>query len=336
MRPLRLSPNTFRRFYRGGTGIAAFRGVPFTDPYTPEDWVGSTVSTFGCDGPGLSHLDDGRLLRDAIRDDPEGFLGPDHRRAIGDEPGLLVKLLDPDQRLPIHCHPDRAFAKRHLDLRYGKTEAWLVLATRTPDPTVYLGFRNPVGRQRLAAWVDRQETDGLLATVNSVTVSVGDTVLVPAGLPHAVGPGILILELQEPTDLSILMEWKDLNIDGRTDGHLGLGFNRALDAVDRTPWSSDRLSELINAGQDGSLFPPGADPFFRARRQGGGSIMPPGFSILVVTEGQGSLRSSDGDAAIGKGDTLLIPYGAGEVGIDGTVTAVQCLPPRAASDGSPL
>lgn len=331
MRPLRLSPNTFPRFYRGGTGIAAFRGVPFADPYTPEDWVGSTVSTFGCDGPGLSRLDDGRLLRDAIRDDPEAFLGPDHRRVIGDEPGLLVKLLDPDQRLPIHCHPNRDFSKRNLNLRYGKTEAWLVLATRAADPTVYLGFRNPVGRQRLAAWVDRQETDGLLATVNPVTVTVGDSLLVPAGLPHAVGPGILILELQEPTDLSILMEWKNLNIDGRKDGHLGLGFNRALDAVDRTPWSSDRLSELINAGRNGSLFPAAADPFFQARRLEGGCILPPGFSIIVVTEGRGLLRSSEGDAPIGKGDTMLIPYSAGEVAIDGAVAAVQCLPPAPAS-----
>jgi mannose-6-phosphate isomerase len=329
MRPLRLSPNTFPRFYRGGTGIAAFRGVPFTDPYTPEDWVGSTVSTFGCDGPGLSRLDDGRLLRDAIRDDPEGFLGPDHRRTFGDEPGFLVKLLDPDQRLPIHCHPDRAFARRHLNLRYGKTEAWLVLATRAPDPTVYLGFRNPVGRQRLAAWVDRQETDGLLATVNPVTVSVGDTVLVPAGLPHAVGPGILILELQEPTDLSILMEWKNLNIDGSKEGHLGLGFNRALDAVDRTPWSSARLSGLINAGRDGRLFPAAADPFFRARRLEAGSSLSPGFSIIVVTEGKGSLRYSEGETHVGNGDTVLIPYGAGEVQLNGTVLAIQCLPPAA-------
>lgn len=326
MRPLRLSPNTFPRFYRGGTGIAAFRGVPFTDPYTPEDWVGSTVSTFGCDGPGLSRLDDGRLLRDAIREDPEGFLGPNHRRGIGDEPGLLVKLLDPDQRLPIHCHPDRAFAKRHLNLRYGKTEAWVVLATRSPDPTVYLGFRNPVGRQRLAAWVDRQETDGLLATVNPVTVSVGDTVLVPAGLPHAVGPGILILELQEPTDLSILMEWKNLNIDGSKDGHLGLGFNRALDAVDRTPWSSGRLSELINASRNGSLFPPAADVFFRADRVVPGRQSEAGFSILVVTDGSGRLRTEDGDLDIRTGETILVPFGSGKSRLEGAAVAISCRP----------
>lgn len=332
MRPLRLSPNTFPRFYRGGTGIADFRGIPFTDPYTPEDWVGSTVSTFGCDGPGLSRLDDGRLLRDAIGADPEAFLGPAHRRTLGDEPGLLVKLLDPDQRLPIHCHPDRAFSKRHLELRYGKTEAWFVLATRAADPTVYLGFRNPVGRQRLAAWVDRQETDGLLATVNPVTVSAGDTVLVPAGLPHAVGPGILILELQEPTDLSILMEWKNLNIDGSKEGHLGLGFNRALDAVDRTPWSLDRLSELINAGGNGSLFPAAADPFFRADRVEAGRQLEAGFAILVVLEGQGRLQTAGGALDVSRGETILVPYGSGDSRLEGTALAIRCRPPAAAPD----
>src|SRR5438105_13301200 len=147
MNPLRLASNNFHRFYRGGSGIAEFRGIPVTDPYAPEDWIGSTVSLFGCDGPGLSRLEDGRLLRDAVAADPEGFLGPAHVAYFGADPALLVKLLDPDQRLPVHCHPNREFAKRHLGLRYGKTEAWVVLSVRVAEPMVYLGFRDPIRRE---------------------------------------------------------------------------------------------------------------------------------------------------------------------------------------------
>jgi mannose-6-phosphate isomerase len=291
--------------------------------------VGSTTSTFGCDGPGLSRLDDGRLLRDAIRDDPQGFLGPDHLSKFGPDPGLLVKLLDPDQRLPVHCHPDRRFSGRHLGLRYGKTEAWIVIATRTADPTVYLGFRGPIGRQRLAAWVDRQETDQLLGAVNALTVRAGDTVFVPAGIPHAVGPGILIVELQEPSDLSILMEWKNLDIDGAREGHLGLGFSTALNAVDRTPWPAERLSGLINAGSSGSLFPKEADAFFRADRPPPGAPLDAGFSILIAVSGKGRLRTANGDDLdLGRGETVLLPYSAGAAQLEGDLEVIRCRPPQ--------
>ena len=99
------------------------------------------------------------------------------------------------------------------------------------------------------------------ARTNVLRVKPGDTVFVPAGIPHAVGEGILIVELQEPTDLSVLMEWANLDIDGRRDGHLGLGFDRALDSVDRSGWSKDRLSSLINQRSNESLLPPAADGF---------------------------------------------------------------------------
>jgi mannose-6-phosphate isomerase len=328
MKPLRLAPNTFRRFYRGGTGIADFRGISLPDAYQPEDWVGSTVSTFGCDGPGLSLLEDGRLLRDAIGEDPTDYLGAEHVAQFGPDPALLVKLLDPDQRLPVHCHPDRAFSRQHLGLRYGKTEAWIVIESRVPDPTVYLGFRQEVEREQLDAWVDGQETERLLRSVNPLKVKVGDAVLVPAGTPHAVGPGLLILELQEPTDLSILMEWKGLDIDGSKEGHLGLGFGRALDAVDRSAWSWERLSGLINRGRNGSLLPSEADPFFRAEQLEPGLEQQAGFCILVVTRGQGSLMTSTGDGfALGRGQTVLIPHGAGSWRISGDLTVIRCAPP---------
>ena len=330
MNPIRLSANNFHRFYRGGSGIAAFRGIPLTDPYRPEDWIGSTVSLFGCDGPGLSRLEDGRLLRDAVSENPEAFLGPAHVACFGADPAFLVKLLDPDQRLPVHCHPSRAFSNDHLKLRYGKTEAWIVVATRVADPTVYLGFREDVSRDQLASWVDAQDTRTMLAAVNALSVKPGDTVFVPAGIPHAVGPGLLIVELQEPTDLSILMEWKDMGIDGLKEGHLGLGYDRALDAVNRSAWSPERLQRLINAGSSGSLFSADADAFFRAQRVEANAILTPGYSILVVLDGAGSLRTHKGPAMeLARGDTVLVPFAAGETRLEGSLAAIRCLPPAA-------
>jgi hypothetical protein len=112
--------------------------------------------------------------------------------------------------------------------RGGKTEAWVVAGTEGPDPVVHLGFREAMDPRRLTELVAAQQVEPLLASLNTVPVAAGDTVLVPAGLPHAIGQGVLLVELQEPTDLSVLLEWEGFAIDGRAQGHLGLGFELAL------------------------------------------------------------------------------------------------------------
>jgi mannose-6-phosphate isomerase class I len=110
VRPLVLGPNQPRRFYRGGGAIARFRGLEQTGEYMPEDWVGSATSVFGDASAGLTRLD-GTTLRDALAADPDAFFGRPHGERHGGDPGLLVKLLDAGERLPVHCHPDRAFAR---------------------------------------------------------------------------------------------------------------------------------------------------------------------------------------------------------------------------------
>ncbi|GIE95436.1 hypothetical protein [Paractinoplanes rishiriensis] len=109
-----LSANQPATFYRGAGRIAEFRNLPALAD-RPEDWVGSTTSRFGLAPSGLSTLSDGRLLVEAIADDPLWWLGPGRT-----DTGILVKLLDAGQRLPLHAHPDRRFATAHLASRTGK------------------------------------------------------------------------------------------------------------------------------------------------------------------------------------------------------------------------
>ena len=96
--------------------------------------------------------------------------------------------------------------------------------------TVHLGFTRDVDPEELAVWVERQDAAAMLGALHALAVSEGDAVLVPAGLPHAIGPGLLVVELQEPTDLSVLLEWTGFDVDGERDGHLGVGFDEALTA----------------------------------------------------------------------------------------------------------
>jgi mannose-6-phosphate isomerase len=345
VQPIVLGPNQIHRFYRGGEAITSFRGIEHEDDFAPEDWVGSATAVFGSETLGVTTLPDGRTVREALVADPKGYLGPEHAQRFGADPGLLVKLLDAGQRLPVHCHPSREFARRHLDCRYGKTEAWVIVEVRSAEPYVHLGFRNEVDPAALADWVTRQDTEAILGATHRIPVAVGDSVLVPAGIPHAVGEGVFLVELQEPTDLSVLLEWSGFDIDGSRDGHLGLGFERALDCVDRSGWGPKRLSRLRAIRHDDPrrrpgvelLFPPEADPFFRAERirPEGAAPLPAAFSILVVTVGTGLLEWDEHGLEVARGDTVLIPFAAGDCVLQGSVEAVRCLPPDpAAPDAS--
>jgi mannose-6-phosphate isomerase len=336
--PIVLGPNQVHRFYRGGEAIAEFRGVPSEDDHAPEDWVGSATTVFGTEDLGRSVLPDGRSLAEALAADPEGFLGPEHAERFGPDPGLLVKLLDAGERLPVHCHPDRAFAQRHLGCPWGKTEAWVIAGTTSAEASVFLGFRHDVDASTLRSWVENQEGPAMLEAMHRFDVSVGDAVLVPAGAPHAVGEGVFLIELQEPTDLSVLLEWADFDVDGTRDGHLGLGFDLALTCVDRSGWGEEALRRM-RAGRPGVphgragvevLFPPEADAFFRAERirPRDASPIPAGFSILIVTDGRGRLQwGAGGVMGVRRGSTVLVPHATGGCSLVGSVAAVRCMPP---------
>ncbi|MFV2109975.1 class II fructose-bisphosphate aldolase [Micromonospora sp. LOL_015] len=181
-----LPANQPETFYRGAGRIAGFRnGAALTD--RPEDWVGLGTTRSDLGPSGLSTLSDGRLLADVIADDPRWWLGPQRT-----DTGVLVKLLDAGQRLPLHVHPDRRFATAHLASPYGKTEAWVIVSAR-PDAYVHLGFARDVSADELAGWVADQQTGQLLDATKKVPVSAGDAILCPAGLPHAIGDGVLLV-----------------------------------------------------------------------------------------------------------------------------------------------
>src|SRR5207244_6811776 len=123
---------------------------------------------------GLSVVEDGRLLRDAVADDPEGFLGVEHVARYGVDTMLLVKLLDAGERLPVHYHPGDAFARRR-GFAHGKTEAWLIVEA-TPGALVWLGFRNDADVETLRGRLDRP---ALLEALNERPVAPGDLIFVP-------------------------------------------------------------------------------------------------------------------------------------------------------------
>jgi mannose-6-phosphate isomerase len=330
VKPLILPPNQFHRFYRGGARIDALRGVPAGEDGRPEDWVGSTATSFGHQTEGLSRLADGRVLRDLVTADPEGFLGPAHTERWGAEPALLVKLLDAGERLPVHYHPGRRFARERLGLGFGKTEAWIILEAEK-GAAVHAGLKEPVGADTVRDWIERQDADAMLAALHRIPVAPGDAVLVPAGTLHAIGEGILLLELQEPTDLSVLVEYARFPVAEGAET-LELGWDAALEALERDPASPGELTGGGNGRRPvESLLPAAADPYFRAERirtEHGAAELEPSFAVLLAAAGEGTLTTEHGDVLrLGRGTTALVPYAAGRTTVEGAADVIRCLPP---------
>lgn len=308
MRPERLTPTRVYRFYQGGLLIDRLRGEAERDTDHPEDWVGSITAANnpGRDEPeaGLSRLADGGLLRDAVAADPQGWLGP---AAATGTTGVLVKLLDAAQRLPVHAHPSRVFASEHLGSPFGKTEAWIVLATREEHADVWIGPREPVDAATYRAWIEAQDLDALLGSLHRVPVRAGDVIYVPAGVPHSIGAGVLIAELQEPTDFSIVCEWQGFPIDP-DDTHLGMGWDVALGAFD------------LRAHKPVRVLPEEAREFFWADD----NPSPAGrFAIWIVTAGEGEIDGMPARA----GDTLAVPAAVDNVRVTGGLEILRCLGP---------
>ncbi|HEY8914308.1 class I mannose-6-phosphate isomerase [Lacisediminihabitans sp.] len=313
------------RFYRGGSRISDFRSAPAADPFTPEDWVGSTTSVRGHAPVGQTRLPDGELLADAVCRDPLGWLGPAHVERFGADTMLLVKLLDAGQRLPIHAHPGGGFAAEHLAAAHGKAEAWYIL---TPG-TVYLGLREPIHPVELRDLVDSQQTEHMLELMHAIDVAPNDTVYVPPGLLHAIGPGILLAEVQEPEDLSILLEWTGFELDGAADGHLGLGFELALGAVDTNGRSREHIRALVrHVDSDGPVLPAASAGYFRLDRVSRSQTLPAGFAIVIALEGSMTLTTERGAVLeLAQGTTTLVPFAAGALSIDGHGAVLVARPP---------
>ena len=198
--------------------------------------------------------------------------------------------------------------------------------------------------EQVSDWVRDRDSAALLGALRTKVVRPGDAMLVPAGLPHTVQSGVFVLELQEPTDLSILLEWQDFAVDGVTDGHLNLGFETALQAVDRRSVSEQDLDRLVLAREQiegaglTSIMPPQADAYFRAHRidtSAGPVDVEAGFSVVLVLEGSGIIHSDEASSEVARGDVALIPFAAGTWNLHGDARAVACRPPAPDSPANP-
>ena len=253
LRPIRFQHAEAWRSYFGGKLIAKLHGEDAEDGHFPEEWILSTVRVQNAGREdieeGLSRTPDGKSLKELLEQAPMEMLGADHVGKYGSNMGVLVKLLDAAIRLSIQVHPSPETARELFHSNFGKTECWHILETRNDageSPCVYLGFRPGVTREHWEDVFYRQNITEMLACLHRFDAAPGDTFLIRGGVPHAIGAGCLMVEIQEPTDLTILTERVALTGYRFPDSsmHRGLGFEKMFDCFDYTTHTKEEAAKL--------------------------------------------------------------------------------------------
>jgi mannose-6-phosphate isomerase len=144
----------------------------------------------------------GPTLREWMQQDPQALLGRGVRPVAGGRFPLAVKWIDATEALSVQVHPDDADAVAAGES--GKSEAWVVVAAG-PQARIILGFRAGVGRAEVERAAGSAALEPLLHAFRPVP---GQVIPVPAGTVHAIGPDVLLYELQQNSDVTWrLWDW---------------------------------------------------------------------------------------------------------------------------------
>lgn len=213
--PLKQKNNRVWRTYEGGALIDKWKGSDTqVDNSMPEQWIMSTINARGKDRPkdeGLSYVqtEEGFFaLKELIDSDLDLYLGKEVAQKFGTT-GVLIKMLDSVERLTIQVHPDKQYAKDILNSQFGKTESWYVLDSRQVDgepSVVYMGFKKHVTKELWKEVFDKQDIERMLDCLHKIEVKPGDAFMIYGGVPHAIGAGCFLMEVQEPTDYTMRVE----------------------------------------------------------------------------------------------------------------------------------
>jgi mannose-6-phosphate isomerase len=351
-RPLNLAYHPLYRFYEGGALTRRFRGLPERpDDWWSEDWVGSVTRAGNDDREGrpqgLSQVDVPGIgdvsLASIVEAFPDAMVGEGFASRWGPITGVLVKLLSPAGQVPLHAHPSREWAARHLGSPFGKTEAWILLDTPGDgvEPAYAgIGFHEGITRARFREAVDRRDRAALRSSLHRTPISPGEVYVAHAGVPHFLGPRISFIEVQEPSDHIVIPETSGDDDEGAT---MGLGWDVALDMIDyraadaeatfsRARQRPTTVREL-GGNRETRLFDESVQPFFDATRLDVADridVDDGRFGIGIVVEGDGWLEGEFGRFPVSRGQTFATAAALSHEIVAGTapLSIVRCMGPR--------
>jgi len=350
-----LESNRVWRTYPGGMKLDQLEGREHPqDAHFPEDWIGSTTCAVN---KGREHLTEEGLskvtiggerltLKTLCEKEPKALLGAQHFEKYGANTQVLLKFLDSAIRLHIQCHPTIPFAQKYLNSNSGKTEAYVILSIRedVDEPYIYMGFQNPPARKDFKRMIEEQDHKAILASFEKIPIKPGDVFMVPGGMPHAIGEGVFMIEIMEPTDFAVRIEFERggyvLPEESRFMNR-GIDFALSIFSYEAIPveqirdrfFCEPRVLETQNKSTEYTLIDEHKTSCFSVNRidiRDSYVKEAETFYIGIVTKGSGAVVIGDHSYPIKEGSKFFIPYQTASVTYvaESTMEIIATFPPE--------
>ena len=322
MTPFELKP-TIKDYIWGGTRLRDEFGMESNLERLAESWE------LSCHKDGLSIISggeyDGMTLEDFLKDHPEAI-----RKDCMEyeEFPILIKLIDARENLSVQVHPDNEYARK-FEGDNGKTEMWYVMDCDEGAELIY-GFKEKISQEEFKRAIDENT---LLEKVNRVKVHKGDVFFIEPGTLHAIGKGILIVEIQQSSNVTYrVYDYGRLGADGKPRE---LHIQKALEVTKLEPPSAKYGQPEIVRLPDAECRPLCGCEYFSTARYDiftqFSIINPDVFSHILVIDGEADIYpGSENDQLpessrimhIKKGSSVFVPAGTDAIYIKGRCSII--------------
>jgi mannose-6-phosphate isomerase len=315
--PLKFTPHLKPRIW-GGSRLHSLYGKVFPKG---ELKCGESWEISGVEGS-LSVVSNGFLAGNSIQELIEVYMGDlvgeKNYQQFGVEFPLLIKFIDTSDYLSIQVHPDDAMAKR-LHHAFGKSEMWYVISG-SPNSQIITGFNPKITREQYLEIL----TKGTLAQhLKYEPAQADDYFYIPSRHLHALGKDLLLVEIQQTSDITYrVYDWDRVDKNGRgRELHTEL----ALEAIDfdAEPIIRENIQLVQNQAQELNN-----SPYFVVNRLylnqkiERSFVESDTFRVYICIEGVGSISNDEFDAVeITPGEVVLVPASITEVEINPRSTA---------------
>jgi mannose-6-phosphate isomerase len=270
------------------------------NPPIGEAWIVHEENRIA-DGP---HA--GRTLAELTAEYGEALLGRVPLSRTGERFPLLIKILDAADWLSVQVHPNDEQAVALVGPgQFGKTEAWHILEA-APGSQLIAGLKPGTTHESLA---DAIRSGTVTELARYLTVGVGDTVFIGAGTLHALGPGLLLYEVQQTSDTTYrVFDWNRPQSAGRAlhiEQSLAVTNPAISGEVQAPPPADQPVGELV------------ACPYFTLEQIVGDSAPidldtgAQSFHALTVTEGTATIAGVGWQHTLGRFESVVVPASAG-------------------------
>ena len=314
-------PLLFKSIYKeviwGGKKLSEFYGRQLHSDHTGESWDISYRDKEM--GRVINGIYAGRAFSSVVGECGSGsrikWLG---RRFAQAEFPLLIKIIDAGDNLSVQVHPNDAQALNISGERQGKCEMWYVLDAPS-DSSLIIGLKNGVSRDAFAEVADENNGVALEGMLNRLSVKRGDIIYIPAGLIHSITKGVMVVEIQQNSDITYrLYDYGRVGLDGKPRQ---LNIDQAMAVIDfensygkiavpgikvkDTPFTyyiANRHFCVIVYELNGTVYTEQSDP--------------DKFFIFTCVEGDCVIRYNDSSIYLSESYSMFIPAALGEYAIE--------------------